>query len=104
MSQLVRYFESLGKSNGKKWSQIVKLLLIWGVKSPCEKKVSFLAIFFLTSRIFLVSVLPSALVERCFVLIGLKWSLICGQDVRRYKDLPQIRFGNSIIGSKVSDM
>ena len=37
MSKLFRYSESLSKSNGKKWSQIWKLLLIKGVKSPRKK-------------------------------------------------------------------
>ena len=32
ISKISRYLESLGKSNGKKWSQIVKLLLIKGVE------------------------------------------------------------------------
>ena len=32
MFKLFRFLESLGKSNGKKWSQIWKLLLIKGVK------------------------------------------------------------------------
>ena len=34
MSQFFRDWESLGKSNGKKWSHIWKLLLIKGVKLP----------------------------------------------------------------------
>ena len=34
----VRDFESLGKSNEKKWSHIWKLLLIKGVKLPQKKK------------------------------------------------------------------
>ena len=38
MSKLFRFSESLGKSNGKKWSQIWKLLLIKGVESPQQKK------------------------------------------------------------------
>ena len=37
MSKIVRDSESLGKSNGNKWSQILKLLLIMGVKSPSKK-------------------------------------------------------------------
>ena len=41
MSKLFRYFESLGKSNGKKWSQTVKHLLIMGVKSLRNKKLVF---------------------------------------------------------------
>ena len=45
MSKLFRVSESLGKSNGKKWSQIWKLLLIKGVKSPRKKK--FFTDFFL---------------------------------------------------------
>ena len=44
MSRLFRISESLGKSNGKKWSQIERLLLIKGVKSlrrnKREKKIS----------------------------------------------------------------
>ena len=38
MWKLVRVSKSIGKSNGKKWSQICKLLLIKGVKSPRQKK------------------------------------------------------------------
>ena len=64
MSTLFRYSESLGKSNGKKWSQIGKLLLIKGVKSPRKKKFVFFCEFCLTRGIL---VLLSALVERCFV-------------------------------------
>ena len=40
-SKLCRYLESLGKINKKKWSQIVKLLLIKGVNSPRKKKFFF---------------------------------------------------------------
>ena len=46
MSKHFRFSESLGKSNGKKWYQIWKLLLIKGVKSPRRKKF-FLRIFHL---------------------------------------------------------
>ena len=38
MSNLLRLFESFGKSNAKKWSQIRKLLLIKSVKSPNKKR------------------------------------------------------------------
>ena len=41
MSKLFRYFESLGKSNGKKWSQIWKLFVKHGVKSPRQKNMDF---------------------------------------------------------------
>ena len=41
MSKLLRYSKSLSKSNGKKWSQFWKLLLIKGVKSPRIKKFFF---------------------------------------------------------------
>ena len=51
MSKLFRFSESLGKSNGKKGSQIWTLFLIKGVKSP-RKKVSFFGEICLTSRIF----------------------------------------------------
>ena len=44
MYKLFRFSETLEKSNGKKWSQIGKFLLINGVKS-CDKKV-FLTDFF----------------------------------------------------------
>ena len=50
----LRFSEFLEKSNGKKWSQIWKLLLVKGIKSPPQN--SFIFIFFcefcLTSRIF----------------------------------------------------
>ena len=38
MCKLYRFLESLGKSNGKRLSQILKLLLIKGVKSMWQKK------------------------------------------------------------------
>ena len=41
MSKSLRYSKFLGKSNGKKWSQTWKLLLIKGVKSPRKKIVFF---------------------------------------------------------------
>ena len=34
LSKLLRFLESLGKSNGQKWSQMWKLLLIKGVQAP----------------------------------------------------------------------
>ena len=67
MSKLFRFFESLRRSNGKNLSQIWKLLLIKGVKLPHRKKVFFFGKFCFTSRIFLVSVLLSASVEKFFV-------------------------------------
>ena len=48
MSKLFKFLESLGKNNEKKWSQILKLLLTKGVKSPWRKKF-FLQIFFICS-------------------------------------------------------
>ena len=56
LSKIFRDSESLGKSNKKKWSQIWKLLLIKGVKSPRRKKFFGGPNFALLSRIFLVSV------------------------------------------------
>ena len=41
MSKLFRFLEFLGKSNGKRGSQILKLLLKNGVKSPLKKKFFF---------------------------------------------------------------
>ena len=41
--QNFRDSESLGKGNGKKGSHFLKLLTIYGVKSPCKKKVTFCA-------------------------------------------------------------
>ena len=49
MSKVFRDFESLGKSNGKKWYQIYKPLIIMGVKSPGAKKL-FLGKSCLTER------------------------------------------------------
>ena len=59
--------ESLGKGNGKKWSQIKKTFTTRGCKIAAQKKVCFWANFALLSRIFLVLVLLSELVERCSV-------------------------------------
>ena len=70
MSKLFRFLESLGESNGKKWSQIWKLLLRKGVKLP---RIFFFFFFFffcefcLTSRIFSVLVLLFTSVKRCVV-------------------------------------
>ena len=50
MSKLFRYSESLGKSNGKMWCQIWKLLFIKIVKSPRQKKF-FPNNFFYTSSL-----------------------------------------------------
>ena len=84
MSKLFRFSESLGKSNGKNWSQIWKLLLRNGVKLPCAKKVVFFGKFCLTCRIFLLSVLLSASVKRFSVFqmvdflaaLSSSWSLV----------------------------
>ena len=55
MFKIFRDSETLGKSNLKKCAQILKLLLIKGVKL-LRKKVCFWANVALLSRIFLVSV------------------------------------------------
>ena len=55
MSKVFRDYESLGKSNGNKWSQIWKLLLIKGVKL-LRKKNCFQTNFALMSRIVMVLV------------------------------------------------
>ena len=67
MTKLFRFSESLVKTNIKKWSPIGILLVIKGVKLPREKKSLIFDEFCLASRIFLLSVLLSALVEGCFV-------------------------------------
>ena len=46
------FSESLGKTNGKKWSQISILLLIKGVKLPRKKKVRFSTNFVLLAGVF----------------------------------------------------
>ena len=51
MSKLFRFLEFLGKSNGKKWSQIWKLLLITGVKLPRRKKFVLLIVFICSLRL-----------------------------------------------------
>ena len=65
MSNIFRDFESLRKSNGKKWSNIRTFFFGSGLKSPRKKKF-FLADFALVHPP-MASVLLSALVERCFV-------------------------------------
>ena len=70
-SKLFRFSESLGKSNGKKWSQILKLLIIKGVKLP-HKKNCYWANFALANgfkkkreiiHILWISVLPPPLIH-----------------------------------------
>ena len=52
MSKLFRFSEFLGKSNGKKWSQIWKLLLKKDVKLP-QQKSFFLPILFCICSLYL---------------------------------------------------
>ena len=66
MSNIFRDSESLGKSNGKKWSNIWTFLLGSGLKSPRAKKFFFVADFVLVHP-SMASVLLSASIERCFV-------------------------------------
>ena len=65
MPNIFRDPESLGKSNGKKWSNIWTFLFGSGLKSPRKKKF-FFADFALLHRPMAL-VLLSASVERCFV-------------------------------------
>ena len=65
MSNIFRDSESLGKSNGKKWSNIWLFLFGSSLKSPRKKKF-FFADFALVHPP-MASVLLSASVERCFV-------------------------------------
>ena len=65
MSNIFRDSESLGKSNGKKWSNIWTFLFGSGLKST-RKKNFFFADFALVHSP-MASVLLSASVERCFV-------------------------------------
>ena len=59
MSNMFRDSESLGKSNGKKWSQIGTLLFENCLKSPRKKKVFFFADFALQNM--LETTLPNGL-------------------------------------------
>ena len=73
MSNIFRDSESLGKSNGKKWSNIWTFLFGSGLKSPREKK--FFLLLILPYKTWwkprfhppMALVLLSASVERCFV-------------------------------------
>ena len=65
MSNILRDSESLGKNNGKNWSNIWTFLFGSGLKSPREKKF-FFADFALVHPP-MASVLLSASVKRCFV-------------------------------------
>ena len=65
MSKLFRNSESLGKSNGKKLSQIVRLLHLNDVR--LQRAIFFIWQFFPYPQDFLVLVPVSASVERCFV-------------------------------------
>ena len=72
MSKLFIFTESFGKSNGKKWSQIWKLLLTKGVKLPNKNSLfifffSFFSKFVLLAGFFLVLVLLFTLGKSFFV-------------------------------------
>ena len=84
MSKLFRYSESWGKNIKKERYQIVKLLLIKDVKSPRKKKIVFRQ-FCLTSRIFLVLVLLSASVKRCFVSCMLDFFFLIWFNMSKYQ-------------------
>ena len=66
MSNIFRDSKSLGKSNGKKWSNIWTFLFGSVLKLPRKKKLFFFADFALVHPP-MASVLLSASVERCFV-------------------------------------
>ena len=51
MSNMFRHSESLGKSNGKKWSQIGAFLFGSGLKQPNKKIVVFFADFALQNKV-----------------------------------------------------
>ena len=75
-SKFFRFLEFFGKCNGKKWSQIWKLLLIKGVKLP-RKNVCFLANFALLAGFGIRDmVLLFASVERRFVYCRLDFIIL----------------------------
>ena len=95
MSNIFRDSESLGKSNGKKWSNIWTFLFQSGLKSPRKKKKKLLLIL-PWSTLLWQSVLRSASVERCFVsrmrdflskFYTAKVSRRCNGAFRRYRVL-----------------
>ena len=51
MSNIFRDSESLGKSNGKNWSQIGTFLFGCGLESPNKKKMFFLTDFALQNKV-----------------------------------------------------
>ena len=59
MSNIFRDLKSLGKSNGKKWSQIGTFLVWKGSKIVAQKKVCFLADFALQNMV--ETILPDGL-------------------------------------------
>ena len=96
MSKIFRYLESLGKSNGKKWSQIWTFFLKNCVK--ITRKKSFLRIFVICSLRLKVFLTPLPEVQ-CPILFwfseslgksnGKKWSQIVRLLLRKGLHLPR---------------
>ena len=83
ISKLFRFSKLLEKSNGKKWFQVWKLLLIKGVKSPCKKKFTppanlpYYQNFFGIGATILIGREMLCLLCAGFAVAILFWNLLC---------------------------
>ena len=86
MYKLFRFSESLGKSNWKKVSQIWKLLLIKGVKSPLQKKF-FKFFFFLICSLCLNIFLPPLPKVQCPIFLDFRnpWGKVIERGGLRFE-------------------
>ena len=90
MSNIFRDSESLGKSNGKKWSQIWTFLFENCLKSPRKKKFfSSLFLVFVGFRSFLTVLLPPLPKVGCpiFLKIQNPWGKVMVQEAVSYLNI-----------------
>ena len=86
MSNIFRDSESLGKSNGKKWSQVWTFLFENCLKSPRKKKVFFSSLFSLL-RYRLTVFLPPLPEVGCPIILEIRnpWGKVMERSGLRYQ-------------------
>ena len=101
MSKLFRFSESLGKTNGKKWSQIWIILLIKGVKPP--RNFFFIFFFYLFIFFFCDEFCPISRIfwYRCYYPHGSRDALspLCEIFINLFKKKSNLKKKNIVIFS-----
>ena len=85
MSNIFRDSESLGKSNGKKWSQIWTFLFENCLKSPRKKKISSLFSVFFGFQSFLTVFLPPLPEVGCPIFLEIRKEVVSDMKIFVWK-------------------